>query len=637
MRDPTGTRTIENRRRFGVFEFDGRTLELRKAGRLVAVRPQPLKLLALLLAHPTELVTRDELQRALWGDDTFVDFEQGVNHAVRELRVALGDIADSPRFIETLPRRGYRFIAPVVAEPDADRALASNPPAAPDDGRPPVATPPPGAGRATIRRWPWVAVAATLVALAAAATAWRSGADDLAITGTSLVVRPFTGSGDERASGSGLAHAIAARLGGQRLLTIRPEGRAEVGAPGSLMLDGEIVVDDGDVTVTARLLDAVTSRMLWSDRVRVRADQFYDAEAVIAERVASALRLRLAAPEQERLRRRYTSNAAAYAAFLAGRAALVQYTPDGTRAAVDAFETALRIDPSYALARAGLAIACADQFLRFAPPGEVERWAERAESEARAALALDSDLAEAHLARAAVARKREFDWGAAIESSRRALVLNPNLPQAHLIVAAAYYHLGYMEEASIALDHGRSLGGDDVVEPERIDGLVALFSGRFAPALAHLEEVSRLSSDAIGDTYLALAYFYSGSPDRGRAMLESLAEHRSASTAARAGAALAGVLAALGETTRANEQLQQVLAGKYRDHHVAYGVGAAYARLGDPANALQWLRVAADTGFPCAPWFDVDPLLTPLRGTTGYAALVAHVDARRRASRAPSP
>ena len=315
----------------------------------------------------------------------------------------------------------------------------------------------------------------------------------------------------------------------------------------------------------------------------------------------------------------------------------MQYTPAGTRAAVDAFETALRVDPEYALARAGLAMACADEYLRFAPPEEVERWAGRAETEARTALALDPDLAEAHLARAAVARKREFDWGAAIESSRRALVLNPNLPQAHLIIAAAYYHLGYMEEASIALDHARRLGGDDVVEPERIDGLVALFSGRFAPALAHLEEVSRLSSDAIGDTYLALAYFYSGSPDRGRAMLETLAGHRSASTAARAGAALAGVLAALGETTRANEHLQRVLAGKYRDHHVAYGVGAAYAQLGDPASALQWLRVAADTGFPCAPWFDADPLLAPLRGTTDFASLTAHVNTRRQASRAASP
>src|SRR5215213_6046614 len=99
--------------RFGMFEFDERAFELCKSGRSLSVRPQPLKLLSLLLARPGAVVSRDDLQRALWNGDTFVDFEQGVNHAIRELRVALGDDAESPRFIQTLPRRGYRFIAPV--------------------------------------------------------------------------------------------------------------------------------------------------------------------------------------------------------------------------------------------------------------------------------------------------------------------------------------------------------------------------------------------------------------------------------------------------------------------------------------------------------------------------------------------
>ena len=104
---------VLDRWRFGVFEFDGHTLELTRNGRSVSVRPQPLKLLARLLARPGELVSREELQTALWGGETFVDFEQGVNHAIRGLRAALGDAAESPRFIQTLPRRGYRFIPPV--------------------------------------------------------------------------------------------------------------------------------------------------------------------------------------------------------------------------------------------------------------------------------------------------------------------------------------------------------------------------------------------------------------------------------------------------------------------------------------------------------------------------------------------
>jgi tetratricopeptide (TPR) repeat protein len=376
---------------------------------------------------------------------------------------------------------------------------------------------------------------------------------------------------------------------------------------------------------------------VWSERIRVRSDALFDAEAVIAERVLGALRLRLAAAEQDRLRRRYTSDSAAYRLYLDGRASLVKYTPQGTLEAIRAFESALERDSRYALARAGLAMASADMYLRFAPAADVERWGERAESEARAALDLDEDLAEGHLARAAVARKREFDWGATMEESRRALVLNPNLDQARLFRSAAYYHLGYMDEALIELEKGRQLRGSDLVEPLRIDALVALFSGRFSPARVHLEQVSRLSSQAIGDTYLALAYFYSGSSERGQSMLESLATHPSASTAARAGAALAGVLAARGEHAAARAQVERVLLASYRDHHVAYGLGAAYAQLLDVESSGRWLRIAADTGFPCLPWFERDPLLEPIRQRPEFAALLAYVRAQREASLSVQP
>ena len=158
---------------------------------------------------------------------------------------------------------------------------------------------------------------------------------------------------------------------------------------------------------------------------------------------------------------------------------------------------------------------------------------------------------------------------------------------------------------------------------------MALFSGSFAPARAHLEEVSRLSSQAIGDTYLALAYYYSGSVERGRAMLESLATHRSASTSARAGAALAGILAAGGDSAAARGYVDRVLKAEYRDHHVAYSLGAAYAQLGEVKESRRWLQTAADTGFPCLPWFERDPLLEPLRRLPEFSAVLQYVRDRR--------
>jgi hypothetical protein len=189
----------------------------------------------------------------------------------------------------------------------------------------------------------------------------------------------------------------------------------------------------------------------------------------------------------------------------------------------------------------------------------------------------------------------------------------------------------------IEMEKGRALRGSDVVEPTRIEALVALFSGNFAPALAHLEQVSRLSSQAIGDTYLALAAYYSGSPERGRSMLEALSTHSSTSTAMRSSAALAGVLAAQGQTIAARAQLDRVLAARYRDHHVAYSIGVAYAQLGDAQQATQWLRTAADTGFPCLPWFERDPLLEPARRQRAFPELLQYVRARRDSALSTTP
>ena len=182
------------------------------------------------------------------------------------------------------------------------------------------------------------------------------------------------------------------------------------------------------------------------------------------------------------------------------------------------------------------------------------------------------------------------------------------------------------------MEKGRDVHGVDVIEPIRIDALTALFSGKFAPAQARLEEVSRLSSQPIGDTYLALAYDYTGSAVRARTMLETLAQTRSAATAARAGAALAGVMAAERDSSGARRVVDGLLLAKYRDHHVVYSLGAAYAQLGDFALANRWLRTAADTGFPCLPFFERDPLLEPLRLRPEFSDLLDYVRTRRAAS-----
>jgi DNA-binding winged helix-turn-helix (wHTH) protein/tetratricopeptide (TPR) repeat protein len=617
MPEPVGSASGGGRYRIGVFEFDAQTLELRKDGRTVKVRPQSLKLLSLLLARAGELVSRSEIEHALWDRDTFVDYEQGVNHCIKELRTALGDAPDAPRYIKTLPRRGYVFLNPV------ERLQAGEASAAPAAKTPPV--------RHVNRFWiPAAVLALAVVGLAIVPYAGRIAGLPTARV-PALTVLAFATQPPDSALGTGLANAISARLGGQQLVAIQAMGAASSSSGEGVFLAGEISTTGEELTVATYLKDAAGT-VLWSERFRARADQLFSVENVVAERVIGALNLQLAKVEQDRLRRRYTGNTVAYEEYLRGRAELMTYTREGTIRAVEAFERALDRDSEYVLARAGVAMASAEMYLRYAAAGDVDRWGERTEEAARVALDIDPDLAEAHLARAAVARKREFDWNATMAASRRALLLNPNLDQARFFMAAAYYHLGFMEEALIELEKGRSLRGADVIEPIRIEALVALFSGNFVLARVHLEALSQRSSQQIGDTYLALAHYYSGGSTRGRAMLESLATHASASTATRSGAALAGVLAAEGDSAGAKVQIERVLSREYRDHHVAYSLGAAYGQLGDTHEALRWLRTAADTGFPCLPWFERDPLLDPLRRVPEFPELLAYVRTRRDAT-----
>jgi DNA-binding winged helix-turn-helix (wHTH) protein len=256
------------------------TLELRKNGRNVPVRPQPLKVLALLLQRPGVTVSRDDLQRALWGGETFVDFEQGVNHAVRELRAALGDIAESPRFIQTLPRRGYRFIAPVEAIPALETQVMTA--AAPLPETPAITHTLPFVFLQ--RRIALYGAAAVVLCVAGIYMGLRIGEGRNLYPAPALVVRPFLAPADP-ALGVGLANAISARLGGQQTFSVRSDSNDPWPSGATLALDGEIAVNGPQVEVIARLRDS-SGTSVWSDRIGVRSDELFQSKT--SSRIASS-------------------------------------------------------------------------------------------------------------------------------------------------------------------------------------------------------------------------------------------------------------------------------------------------------------------------------------------------------------
>jgi DNA-binding winged helix-turn-helix (wHTH) protein/TolB-like protein len=634
--------------RFGIFELDIKNEQLRKSGLLVKLPPQPLKILVWLSTHPGQLVARGELRNQLWGPETFVDFEQGLNYCIKQIRLALSDDSESPRFIETIPKRGYRFIAEVHRQNrEASEGAAVQ---APDVASP--ALPPRIQTRPIPSSLRWLLGAVSVVAILLALTHFikpaRRARPETASPPVTLAVLPFDVLNRPEEIGylaTAIPDAITSRLARTGQIRVRPTSavlrsdtrQRELAEAARVLaveylLTGTLQIIDENLRVSVQLVRGADTVSLWGERYDLPHSDLLALEDAISEKVTASLRIPVGATERTRLHRRYTSNPEAYESYLKGRSELLRYTKDGTLAAMRSFDAALRLEPQYALAHAGLASASAQMHLRFAPEDEVNLWQERAKREAALALDLDSELAEVHEALAAVYGQTDFDWPRTVDESRQALALNPSLPMPHYYLARAFYHLGLLEMVEGEVRAGLDIDPVNHLDPFRVRGTAALFEGRFDDAKHWLEETHKLSDATVTDWYLAQALYYSGQPHAAEDLLRAL--RGGAQAEQRARATLAGLLAARGETVEAELLVGRTLAAGYMDHHVAYSLGAAYAQLGQPVRALTWLRKATDTGFTCYPWFSRDPLLQPLRNNPDFNRLLSFLKESSDAARA---
>jgi DNA-binding winged helix-turn-helix (wHTH) protein/TolB-like protein/tetratricopeptide (TPR) repeat protein len=626
--------------RFGTFELDLKNEQLRKGGLLVKLPPQPLKILVRLSTHAGQLVTRQELRDQLWGPETFVDFEQGLNYCIKQIRLALGDDSDSPRFIETIPKRGYRFIAAVRLQ--AGRADGGATAQAPDSSIPRLAAPAIPT-RHSLRVLQLLLVAGSVIAIVLAVPylrkTTRGTRQQAAPAPVTLAVLPFDVLNRQEDIGHlaiAIPDAITARLARAGQIRVRPTTAvlhsdtrkrelADVARVlvAEYLLTGTLQEIGDNLRVNVQLVRGTDTVSLWGEHYDLPVTNLLILEDTISEKVVGALRIPVSTAERARLHRRYTSNPEAYESYLKGRSELLRYTKDGTSAAIKSFDTALQLEPSYVLAHAGLASASAQMHLRFAPENEVNVWLERAQREAGLALDLDSDLAEVHEALAAVYGQTDFDWPRTIDESRRALALNPSLPMPHYYIARAFYHLGLLEMVEGEVRAGLDIDPVNRMESFRLRGTAALVASQFDNAKQWLEEARKLSAPTVTDWYFAQALYYSGDYHGAEELLRTL--HGSAQAEQRARATLASFLAARGDTAEAESLVDRALATGYMDHHVAYSIGVAYAQLGQPQRALTWLGKATDTGFTCYPWFSRDPLLQPLRSNPEFNRLLSYL------------
>ena len=645
---------VASRVRFGTFEVDLESGELRRNGVRLKLQGQPFQLLAMFLERPGEVVSREAVRERLWPADTFVDFDHSLNTAIKKLRQALGDSAENPRFVETLARRGYRFIAPVSALAPAAGEPNVQAPAVPTVPVGDEAPPPQPAAAAAISA-PRAGVAILALACVSLviliAVVWttrqyssaRPPSPPAAAPAVQLAVLPLkvmTAGDTEKYLGLGIADAVITQLANVRTLRIRPTAAVlkyesgatdprvageELGA--EHVLSGTLQKYDETYRVSLQLIRTADGVPVWGRSFQIPRADLLTIEEEVSRQVADALRVQLRASGTGRTRPA-PRNAAAYESYLQGRALLVNYSEAKMRAAIESFERAIQLEPEYAVARAGLATAFAWFSVRYAYQKDALSWGKRAEEEALRTLAIDHDMAEAHFAIAAAAGTvyGRFDWGKLLAEVDEAIRLDPTLDIAYASRARGLYHLGLFDAAQVAASKAIALNPDGNVETNRLLVVMSLLSGRFAEAAKGAEDLMRRSDAPVIRMYLGQATFYLGKTQEAADLLAGV--RRGAEPDIRSQAALAAVLAATRQTDAAQKIVDDIQRSTSVDHHVAYSLGTALAQLGRPREAVTWLRTAADGGFPCYPWFATDPLLEPIRRDPGYRQFITELQTR---------
>jgi DNA-binding winged helix-turn-helix (wHTH) protein/TolB-like protein len=489
--------------RFGTFELDPSSGELRNRGQRVPLQDQPAQVLSLLVSRPGEVVTRDELRRALWSDDTFVEVDTALNVAVNKIRQALRDSASSPRFVETVPKRGYRFLADVhVVEPEGAGV-------APDAA---TGAPPPRRSSA------WMVASAVVALLGvslfllpdrgcrrAASTAPRSVAV--------LPFKPLVADARDEAVEMGMAEAVIVRLGqrqGLRVPSINAVRRYRGADPNPLqagrelgvdtVLDGRLMQTDGRLRVSARLLDVNTGTTRWAQQWDIPWTDVFTMEDAMATEVTRALAPALDAGERVPAAKPPT-NAAAYDRYLRGRYLVTRRTLADSQRAAELLEEAVALDPQSAAAQAVLADAyVAVTWLG----GPIEPFIERSRQAARRALELDPNEAGAHATLGILLALFDWDSARGERELQRALELGPHEPTVLRFNSVFLWHEGRFEEASAL--NARELALDPTsVFANRNKAIILYFQRRYDDCIAQSLKTLEL------DRFFESAYWWLGS------------------------------------------------------------------------------------------------------------------------------
>ena len=585
-------RRSSNVRRFATFEVDLRARELRKGGIRIRLQDQPFEILAAMIERPGEIVTREELRDRLWPAGTFVDFEHSLNAAIKRLRSALGDDADNPRFVETLHRRGYRFIAAVESEGQPVRNLHVV--------RPPTAKP-------------------------------------VDVANLRLVVLPFANVSNDSTQeyfSDGLTEEMITQIGRlcpgrlgviARTSSMRfkrsTKSASEIGRELGVdyLLEGSVRRDGDRIRITAQLIETRSELNLWAEVYDRRLEETLILQSDVAERIARSLAMELVPDRHEALARANAHRSESYDAYLKGRYHWNRKGDEGLTAAIGYYQRAIELDPKFAAAYAAMARARVSVAYYGREPGRATLALAR--EAALKAVELDSGDSDPHVALAEVQRLLDLNWPLAEASYRKAVALAPSCEAARRGLAVSLASMSRFAEAKVEAEYARNL--DPLCFSVNVSAAwVRYAAGEFDEAIDRcLYTLDMDPSFEPARRMLGAAYLASGRAEEAIHELQAAVGIDADDPKSLAWLAHAKAIAGFGGEAMALMQKIEVLA---RSGYVpAYHLALAHTGLGNRDAAFKLLAKACDDRDPAfINGITVEPRLDPLRRDPRYGALL---------------
>jgi TolB-like protein/DNA-binding winged helix-turn-helix (wHTH) protein/Flp pilus assembly protein TadD len=606
---------------FGVFQLDLKAGELHKAGVRVKLQDQPFRVLALLVSRAGQVVTREELRQRVWPSNVYVDFDQGLNNAIKKAREALGDSADSPRFVETVARHGYRFVASVGTAPAR------------------LAEPRPQFGLRTVRNGILISSAVAVLA-AVSYWAWHESAMHTGPTPEKVIlaVLPFDNLSrdpDQEFFSDGLTEEMIAQLGklNPERLTVITRGSvakykrtslsvAQIGKDlqADYVVQGSVRRALDRVRITVHLVRVPEQTDRWAESYDRELKDVLTLQDSVAATIANQIHIALTPGQQSQLATRRNVEPEAYEAYLKGRYYWNKRTADGMQKAQIYFQQAIDKDPSFGAAYSGLADCNSGlTWHGFTSPAET---LPRANAAARKAIQIDPQSAEAHASLALVLH-HEWDWLGAEAEFKRALQLDANYANAHHWYGDYLSVMGRHDEALVQAKMALDLDPLNLMIGTWV-GLRYYLARKYEAAIEQSRNTVELDSNfAAAHLLLGESYVQDELQEKGLAELQSAASLSGDNPLylAQVGIAYASE-GRKADALRIISQLQTASGTRYVS---PYGLAQIYAALNDKEQTFKWLQIAYDDRAVWMSYLAVDPVFDRYRSDQRFQDLLGSV------------